>query len=101
MDEVKLNLRSNGEGSFYINDEAKQVGQMVISIRGNKLTVFHTEVAAEAEGKGLAKMLLAAMVQYARQNNLKVIPLCPYVHLQFRRHPDEYADVWYNQEVEG
>jgi hypothetical protein len=42
------------------------------------------------------------MVDYARKNKLKVIPLCPYVHAQFKRHPKEYADVWNNeQENEG
>ena len=38
------------------------------------------------------------MVDYARKHDLKVIPLCPYVHAQFKRHPDEYADVWNKQE---
>jgi len=34
------------------------------------------------------------MVTYAREKGLKVIPLCPYVSAQFKRHPDTYADVW-------
>jgi hypothetical protein len=94
MEDVKLNLNKNGQGAFTIMDGEKQMGEMVISITGNYLTVYHTEVAPEAEGKGLAKMLLNAMVDYARKNNLKVIALCPYVHAQFKRHPDEYADIW-------
>ena len=48
----------------------------------------------KAEGKGLAKKLLIAMVDYARKNNLKVIALCPFVHAQFLRHPDEYKILW-------
>jgi uncharacterized protein len=39
-------------------------------------------------------MLLKGLVEYVRKNGLKVIPLCPFVHAQFKRHPDEYADVW-------
>jgi uncharacterized protein len=34
------------------------------------------------------------MTNYARSHRLQVIPLCPYVHAQFKRHPDEYADLW-------
>jgi predicted GNAT family acetyltransferase len=34
------------------------------------------------------------MVGYARERKLKIIPLCPYVQAQFKRHPDTYADVW-------
>lgn len=94
MDEVKLKLNEKGYGAFYIMDEGTQVGEMVLSISGTNLTVYHTEVAAEAEGKGFAKKMLNEMVDYARKNSLKIIPLCPYVHAQFKRHPEEFADVW-------
>lgn len=94
MDDVKLKLDEKDNGHFYILDGEEQVAEMEISISGNDLTVYHTEVLPKAEGKGLAKKLLTTMVDYARQHALKVIPLCPYVHAQFKRHPEEYADVW-------
>jgi predicted GNAT family acetyltransferase len=46
------------------------------------------------KGQGVAGQLLSAMVAYARANTLKVIALCPYVTAQFKRHPEEYGDVW-------
>ena len=94
MEEIELKLNDKGHGGFYIHDETEQLGEMVISIADKKLTVFHTEVSPKAEGKGLAKKLLNTMVEYARENGLKVIPLCPYVHVQFRRHPEEFSDIW-------
>ncbi|WP_121356947.1 GNAT family N-acetyltransferase [Flavisolibacter nicotianae] len=94
MEDVKLSLNEKGQGAFLILEDAKQLGEMVVSVSGTNLTVYHTEVSPEAEGKGLAKELLKAMVGYARKNGLKVTALCPYVHAQFKRHPDEYADVW-------
>ena len=94
MDDVKLKLDEKSNGHFYILDGEEQVAEMEISISGNDLTVYHTEVSPRAEGKGLAKKLLTTMVDHARNNALKVIPLCPYVHAQFKRHPGEYADVW-------
>lgn len=93
MEEIKLQLNEQGQGAFYITDGAEKLGEMTISISGKDLTVYHTEVAAKAEGRGLAKKMLSALVNHARQNNLKVIPLCPYVHAQFKRHPEEYADI--------
>src|SRR5438874_4888918 len=99
MDEVKLNLNEKKHGAFYVMEGAEQMGEMVVSITGSNHTVHHTEVSTKAEGKGYAKKLLNEMVDYARKNNLKVIPLCPYVHAQFKRHPLEYADVW-NREQE-
>jgi predicted GNAT family acetyltransferase len=97
MDDVKLNLNRNGSGYFYIADGEEKLAEMTMGISGNDLTVYHTEVLSKAEGKGLAKKLLASMADYARKNNLKVIALCPYVHAQFLRHPDEYNDIWKNK----
>lgn len=94
MEDVKLQLDEKGQGHFYIAETEEQVAEMVVSISNGLLTVYHTEVLPKAEGKGLAKQLLTAMVDHARKNGLKVIPLCPYVHAQFKRHPDIYADVW-------
>ena len=97
MEEVKLNLNEKRHGHFYINENDEQIAEMIIGISGNDLTVYHTEVLPKAEGRGLAKKLLLAMVDYARKNGLKVIALCPYVFAQFKRHPEEYADVWKNK----
>ncbi len=94
MVEIALQLDEKQHGAFTANEGDEQIGEMVISVKDNELTVYHTEVAPKAEGKGIAKSLLDAMVKYARENALKVIPLCPYVHLQFRRHADEYGDLW-------
>ncbi|MEO6287812.1 MAG: GNAT family N-acetyltransferase [Dyadobacter sp.] len=94
MSEVKLKLDNRRRGAFYLENEGKQVGEMVVGISETALTVYHTEVDPEMEGKGLARQMLDAMVSYARKEHLQVVPLCEYVHLQFRRHPDEFADVW-------
>ncbi|MFD0764550.1 GNAT family N-acetyltransferase [Mucilaginibacter lutimaris] len=71
-----------------------QVGKMNLALTGGRLAVFHTEVDPEFEGRGFAKLLLERLVRYARENDLKIIPLCPYVNAQFTRHPAEYDDVW-------
>jgi uncharacterized protein len=97
MEEVQLSLDEKGHGHFYIAQEGEQIAEMEISVSKDKLTVYHTEVLPKAEGKGFAKLLLTSMVDYARKNALKVVPLCPYVHAQFKRHSQDYADVWIKQ----
>ena len=67
---------------------------MDLAMMEGKLAVLHTEVSPEFEGRGFAKLLLDQLVGYARENGLMIQPLCAYVHLQFRRHPAEYEDVW-------
>ncbi|WP_025142788.1 GNAT family N-acetyltransferase [Pedobacter jeongneungensis] len=94
MAEVKINIQENEPSSFDLYDEDGKVGEMVFDIQGKDLTVYHTEVSPKKEGMGYAKLLLDAMVGYVRKNNLKVIPLCPYVHLQFKRHEELYQDIW-------
>jgi predicted GNAT family acetyltransferase len=94
MEDIKLELNEKGHGAFLVMDGEERLGEMVVSVSGKKLTVYHTEVATKAEGRGLAKKMLTGMVDYARKNDLKVIPLCPYVHAQFKRHPDDFADIW-------
>lgn len=96
MEDVIVQLNEQGDGGFYIMDGEDQLAEMAVGIRGKNLTAYHTEVDPKAEGKGMAKRLLAAMVEYARKNKMQVIPLCPFVHAQFKRHPEEYADVWMN-----
>ncbi len=94
MVEIKTVLNEKGRGSFLLMEDGKQMGEMMIGITGTHIIAFHTEVAPEAEGKGFGRQLLNTMVEYAREHHLKVKPLCPYVYAQFKRHPEEYADLW-------
>src|SRR5688572_13278258 len=84
--------RAYGEVQLF-TDEVK-AGKMDIAITNGRLTVFHTEVYPEFEGRGFAKLLLEKLVSYAKEKDLKIVPLCPYVNVQFRRHPAQYEDVW-------
>lgn len=98
MDEVKLDLNEKGQGAFYIMEGEEQIGEMAVAASGNNLVVYHTEVLTKAEGKGYAKKLLQAMADHARKNGMQVVPLCPYVHAQFKRHEEQYADIWNKQQ---
>ena len=94
MKEIELKLESNGKGAFVLEDGGERLAEMVIAISGSNLTVYHTEVSDKLKGQGVASKLLATMVEYARANSLKVIALCPYVSAQFKRHTDQYNDIW-------
>ncbi|MXN90545.1 GNAT family N-acetyltransferase [Flavobacterium sp. Sd200] len=97
MADIKLELNEKNHGAFNLYEDNAKIGEMVISIKNDELTVYHTGVDESASGKGYAKLLLDAMVAHVRQNNMKVIPLCPYVHAQFKKHPEEYSDIWLKQ----
>jgi uncharacterized protein len=94
MNHVQLTLDEKGSGSFFIMKKDEKIAEMVFDIGGDTLTVYHTNVIPEEEGKGLSNELLNAMIAYVREHHLTVIPLCPFVHTQFRRHPELYESIW-------
>lgn len=94
MKEIELKLESSGKGAFVIEEDGERLAEMVIGISEGNLTVYHTEVSEKLKGQGAASKLLTAMVEYARQHQLKVIALCPYVSAQFKRHAEQYQDIW-------
>jgi uncharacterized protein len=57
------------------------------------LVVFtHTEVRAEAEGKGVGSALVQWALDDVRRRGLTVVQLCPFVRGYITRHP-EYQDL--------
>lgn len=81
------------KGSFYIELEGKKVGEMTYSIAGPSLIIIdHTEVGEELKGKGAGAQMLNAAVAYARENNIKILPLCPFAKSVFDKK-EEIRDV--------
>jgi predicted GNAT family acetyltransferase len=74
-------------GKFFINDtEGREIAGMYYSYSDEGyLVIEHTEVAEEFEGRGLGRQLLNALVKYARENSIKVIPVCPYAKAVFEK----------------
>ena len=94
MNDIKIKLKDNGQGAFVIEEGDVRLAEMEMAVNNGNLTIYHTEVADELKGKGVATQLVSTMAAYAREKQLKVIPLCPYVLAQFKRHEDQYADIW-------
>lgn len=67
------------EVNYRINDE-------------NNLIIVHTGVPNELRGKGIAADLTKAMLEYAKENSLKIIPLCPYTQTYLERNP-QYSNL--------
>ena len=59
---------------------------------GDHLTILHTEVGPQHEGKGYGGLLVRAVLDYARERKLRVIPACKFARAYIARHR-EYADL--------
>lgn len=52
------------------------------------LALTHTEVDSSLEGQGVGSHLVQGVLEYIDRNNLKIVPLCPFVSAYIQRHPD-------------
>ena len=67
---------------------------MTFSITSPTLVIVdHTEVPPEDEGQGYAGLLARRIVEDARAEGFKVVPLCPFLNMWRRKHP-EAADIF-------
>ncbi|HVO58456.1 MAG TPA: GNAT family N-acetyltransferase [Dongiaceae bacterium] len=62
------------------------------NLRNDVMVIYHTGVPQPYERRGLAARLTRAACDYARANNLKIEPRCPYTAAFMRRYP-QYADL--------
>ena len=91
---IEFKIDEKNHGSFYIMKEGNQIAELDFDIKDNVLNAYHTGVRKELEGQGIAAKLFDKMVEYARENNYKVIPSCSYIAVKFKRRPAEFVDIW-------
>ena len=54
---------------------------------GNNFIIAHVGVYPEFRGQGVAGKIMEASLEYARQNSLRVIPMCSYAAHYIRKNP--------------
>ena len=56
--------------------------------KGHEMIIIdHTEVSDRLRGKGAGLQLVTAAVDYARENKIKILPLCTFAKSVFDRTP--------------
>lgn len=71
-------------------------GKVDYILDGKNFVITHVGVHPELRGQGIAARLVEVSLEYAKENVLRVIPMCSYAAAYMRRHP-EYAELM-NQE---
>src|ERR1700736_2135704 len=72
---------------FEINIDG-QLSILEYTFKNHRLFLTHTEVPPALESKGLGTKLAHAALEYARQNDLTVIAICPFVQDYVASHPE-------------
>lgn len=92
MIEIKQ-IESGTKGFFGAFDGATEAGRMTYTMVGSsKMIIDHTEVSDLYKGQNIGKRILMELVKYARENKIKVIPLCPFARSVFNKI-EEIKDV--------
>lgn len=80
-----------------VNNEAIHNFELVVEgqrafidykLKGDKIYLIHTEVPTELKGKGVAEAIVHKALVYIEENHLKIVPLCVYVGMYLKRHPE-------------
>ena len=99
--------RSGHRGAFVILRDGEKLAEQTYTVAGSRVVIDHTDVddrlrdpprpedtdvADRLRGTGPGRKLVQAAVEWARPENVKLMPLCPFAKSVFEKTPD-YADV--------
>jgi hypothetical protein len=85
MNQVLVNLEKN---RFELEVEGKIAIIEFQKIEPNVLDLIHTEVPDELAGKGIGSKLVSGALKYCKDNNLQIIPSCPFIKSYIDKHPE-------------
>ena len=79
---------------FYLGEDAEHALAEItfVPTGADKIIIDHTYVSEVLKGQGVGKQLVQKVVEYARQENKKIIPLCPFAK-GIMTKSNEYSDV--------
>lgn len=82
--------QTDNKGEFKVEQEGKKLASMTYSKAGkNMIIIDHTEVSDKLRGLGVGKKMVLEAVAFARNENIKLLPLCPFAKSVF----DKIAEI--------
>ncbi|PRR81697.1 GNAT family N-acetyltransferase [Clostridium vincentii] len=88
-----INIKE-GSNKFYLGDKEETPDAVVTYVRlgEDKIIIDHTFVSDELRGQKIAQQLIKRVVDFARQENKKIVPQCSFAQKEFTKNK-EYEDV--------
>lgn len=90
-DEMQVEDRP-GEGRF-VAEVGGHTAELVYRREGDRLVLVHTGVPDELEGQGIGSALVRAAVAAAMDEELTIVPECPFARRWLQDHPSVAIDV--------
>lgn len=79
-------------GAFFVEEGGRRLAQLTYTVAGTRVILDHTEVDSALRGTGTGRKLVAAAVDWAREEDVQLLPLCPFARSVFDKTP-EFGDV--------
>lgn len=86
---MEYNIRAN---ALTIRLDEKNLASVVFHTEGNKMYLDSTFTPEEYRGRGIGSELMKASMDYAKKNNLLIVPVCSFAKEYFRKH-EEYSSI--------
>jgi len=89
---VNIVVKHDKENERFVAEVRGDKAYLSYNIVNDKINFSSTFTPPESRGKGVAKIIVEYAFNYAKENNLKVIPTCSYVQAFVERN-DNYKDL--------
>ena len=77
-------ITEGAKGYFVALDGETEAGRMYFTNAGaDKIIIDHTEVDDAFRGQKVGQRILDEVVRFARENGIRIIPLCPFAKSVF------------------
>ena len=94
MSDTAIETEIDGSKGRYVLRRDGEEAAMTFSIMSPGMRIVdHTGVPDSLRGTGAGRALVEHLVEDARANGFRIVPLCPFVNAERRKHP-EWADVF-------
>ncbi len=89
---MNIEVKHDKENERFVAEVEGDKAYLSYNIINDKIDFSSTYTPPESRGKGIAKIIVEYAFNYARENNLKVIPTCSYVQAFVKRN-DKYKNL--------
>ena len=85
---MEVKIKENTEKKRFEVEVENKIALIEYIRAEDKMYLTHTEVPTELEGKGIASSMAKQVLQHIKDENLKLVPLCPFIASYIKRHPE-------------
>lgn len=82
------------DSSIIIKLDEKAFANLVFHVEGKKIFLDSTYTPEKYRGRGIGGRLIQAALDYAREWELKIVPVCSFSVEYFNKHPEHSDQLW-------